>query len=195
MELSQCKYEHVRLHAIHIIEFEKWGWSPRSIIWQSAAYLGSNIQHNGDHDNEITTRINAAWLTFMKLDPFWRKVPITMEWKLRVRDAVINTKVLYGMETFPTTPSDYDKHMYFPSQNLPKDLEHQTPIWVQSFKQYCIGNSQHQNSKHWRLTNLNQRILKFFHIIGVTLQTRTDTFSLMKTETGSELSSEEGDPN
>ena len=55
--------------------------------------------------------INAAWLTVMKLDPFWRKAPVTMKWKLRVSDAVVNTIIFYGMETFPTTQSYHDKYI------------------------------------------------------------------------------------
>ena len=45
----------------------------------------------------------------MKLDLFWRKAPATLKWKLRVLDAVIHSKVLYGMETFVIPQSDYDK--------------------------------------------------------------------------------------
>ena len=34
-----------------------------------------------------------------KLDLFWRKAHVALKWKLRVLDAVIHSKVLYGMET------------------------------------------------------------------------------------------------
>ena len=45
----------------------------------------------------------------MRLDLFWRKAPVTLKWELRVLDAVIHSKVLYGMETFVISQSDYDK--------------------------------------------------------------------------------------
>ena len=106
MKSKQNKCEHIRLHAIHRIQFENGDEVP---VTQSAAYLGSRVQHNGDHKNEIKARISAAWLTVMKLDLFWRKAPVTLKWKLRVLDAVINSKVLHGMETLVTSQSDYDK--------------------------------------------------------------------------------------
>ena len=40
---------------------------------------------------------------------FWRKAPVTLKWKLKVLDAVIHSKVLYGMETLVISQSDYDK--------------------------------------------------------------------------------------
>ena len=76
---------------------------------QTAAYLGSRVQHNRDHKCEIKARLNAAWLTVMKLDLFWRKAAVTLKWKLRVLDAVIHSKVLNGMETPVISQSDYDK--------------------------------------------------------------------------------------
>ena len=49
----------------------------------------------------------------MKLDPFWRKAPVTLNWKLGVLDAVIHSKVLYGMETLVISQSDYGKIVAF----------------------------------------------------------------------------------
>ena len=44
---------------------------------QTATYLGARVQYNGDHKAEAKARINAAWITVMKLDVFWRKAPVT----------------------------------------------------------------------------------------------------------------------
>ena len=57
----------------------------------------------------MKARINAAWITVMKIDLFWRKAPVTLKWKLRVLDSVIHSKILYGMETLVISQSDDDK--------------------------------------------------------------------------------------
>ena len=106
MKLNHNKCEHMRLNAIHRIHFENGEEVPTT---QNAAYLGPRIHFNGDQKCEVKTRIAAAWLTVMKLDLFWRKAPVTLKWKLRVLDAVIHSKVLYGMESLVISQSDYDK--------------------------------------------------------------------------------------
>ena len=89
MKLNQSKCEHIRLNAIHRIQYENGEEVP---ITQTAAYLGARVQHNGDHKCEAKAIINVAWLTTMKLDLFWRKAPATLKWKFRVLDAVIHSK-------------------------------------------------------------------------------------------------------
>ena len=37
--------------------------------------------------------------TLNKLDLFWKKAPVSTTWKLRVRDAVITSKLSYGLES------------------------------------------------------------------------------------------------
>ena len=50
MKLNQTKSEHIRLNAIHRTQFENGEEVPTA---QSAAYLGSGVQYNGDHKCEI----------------------------------------------------------------------------------------------------------------------------------------------
>ena len=45
----------------------------------------------------------------MELDLFRRTAPVTFKWKLRVLDAVVHPKILYGMEAFVISPSGYNK--------------------------------------------------------------------------------------
>ena len=70
MKLNQYKCEHIRLKAIHIIQFENGEEVPTT---QTAAYLGSWVHYKGDHKCEVKARINAAWFTVMKLDLPWRR--------------------------------------------------------------------------------------------------------------------------
>ena len=69
MKLNQNKCEHIGLKAIHGIQYENDEEVPTT---QAATYLGAKVQSNGDHKAEVKARINAAWITVMKLDFFWR---------------------------------------------------------------------------------------------------------------------------
>ena len=70
MKLNQSKCEHIRLKAILRVQYENGEEVPTT---QTAAYLGARVQHNGDHKCEAKARINAAWLSVMKLDLVWKK--------------------------------------------------------------------------------------------------------------------------
>ena len=170
MKLNQAKCEHIRLNAIHRIQYENGEEVP---IARSATYLGVNIQPNGDHKNEIQSIINAAWITVMKLDIFWRKAPVTIKWKLRVLDAVINSKVLYGTETLVTAQSDYNKLDAFQIRIFRKMLRIKHSYWSH-VKNEEVMNTAKERAAHFDKnieiiplsTRLKQRIVKFYgHII------------------------------
>ena len=59
--------------AVHRIQYENGEEAPTT---QAATYLGARVQYNGDHKAEVKAIINAAWVTVMKLDLFWRKAPV-----------------------------------------------------------------------------------------------------------------------
>ena len=65
----------------------------------------------------------------MKLDPFWRKAPVILKRKFRVLDAVIHSKVLYGMETLVITQSDYDKIDAFQNSAFSKTFNIKHSYW------------------------------------------------------------------
>ena len=170
MKLNQNKCEHIRLNAIHRIQFENGEEVPTT---QNAAYLGSRIHHNGDQKCEVKTRLTAAWLTVMKLDLFWRKAPVTLKWKLRVLDAVIHSKVLYGMESLVISQSDLDKIDAFQNRIFRKILNIKHSYWshVTNATVMNTANNRAKNiDKNIEIiplsTKLKQRIVKFYgHII------------------------------
>ena len=64
-----------------------------------AKYLGCWINDKGDLKREINKRISECFLTWEKLDDFWRKSDCTVAWKLIVYDAVVRSKLMYGLDT------------------------------------------------------------------------------------------------
>ena len=140
---------------------------------QAATYLGAKIQYNGDHKAEVKAIINAAWITVMKLDLFWRKAPVTLKWELRVLDAVIHSKVLYGMETLVISQSGYDKIDAFQIRIFRTVLNIKHSYWshVTNDTVMRTANNRAQHiDKNIDITTLSskfkQRIIKFYgHII------------------------------
>ena len=83
------------MSAIQVIQYADGHTAP---IVNQATYLGTTITANGNYHAEISARITASLTTFKRLGIFWNKTPLSKTWKLRVYDAVITTKLLYGLE-------------------------------------------------------------------------------------------------
>ena len=74
-----------------------------------APYLGTNMSAKGNPHFEISTRIINTTTTLNKLDMFWKRAPVSTTWKLRVHDAVISSKLLYGLESASLTNAEYER--------------------------------------------------------------------------------------
>ena len=103
MALNEDKCIHIPLNAIHDIQFLSGKTVPKA---DRATYLGGIITKSGDHRPEIKSRIANTWITVKKLDLLWKSKSATRKWKLRVFEAVIVAKLLYGLETIPITDAD-----------------------------------------------------------------------------------------
>ena len=68
-----------------------------------AVYLGASISNNHDPKHEIRRRISSTMPVLKKLDIFWLKTDCSKKWKLLVFNAVICSKLLYGLETLEPT--------------------------------------------------------------------------------------------
>ena len=109
----------------------------------------------------------------MKLDLFWRKAPVTLTWKLRVLDAVIHSKVLYGMETLHNSQYDYDTIDAFQVRIFRNILNIKPSFWshVTNDTVMNTANNRDQNiDKTIEITQLSlklkQRIIQIYgHII------------------------------
>eukprot|EP00972_Heterocapsa_arctica_P087360 12883775-Heterocapsa_arctica.AAC.1 len=61
-------------------------------------------------------------MTLKQLNVFWTKSPASIKWKLRVYDAVIVSKLLYGLEALSLTDADVAKLDAFQIRGLRKIL-------------------------------------------------------------------------
>jgi hypothetical protein len=68
-----------------------------------AVYLGANITRRVDPQVEIRRRISMTMPILKKLDIFWNKTKCCNAWKIQVLNAVIVSKLIYGLETIEPT--------------------------------------------------------------------------------------------
>ena len=74
-----------------------------------ATYLGGKLTMDTNANTEIQGRISACIPTMKSLDTFWKKTNCEIKWKINVFNAVILTKLIYGLETVQGTESQFNK--------------------------------------------------------------------------------------
>ena len=62
-------------------------------------YLGCMINDKGDPRKEVRKRVSECMATMKKLDCFWKHTNNTIKWKLITFNAIIKTKLMYGLES------------------------------------------------------------------------------------------------
>ena len=68
-----------------------------------ATYLGSIFNDTIDNGMEIDNRMADCIVTANKLKLFWNQANTSKKWKLTVYNAIIKSKLLYGLETIELT--------------------------------------------------------------------------------------------
>ena len=76
---------------------------PRSA---QAKYLGTLLTDSVDNAAEVTNRIADVRATCAKLRLFWNKAKTSIKWKLKVFNAIIKSKLLYGLDTMQLTEQE-----------------------------------------------------------------------------------------
>src|SRR6218665_1733508 len=66
-------------------------------------YLGSLMTADSSCDREVKVRIGKANATFGRLDKIWKKNGCSIETKIRLYNAIVESTLLYGSETWPMT--------------------------------------------------------------------------------------------
>ena len=71
-----------------------------------ATYLGAILTDDFNNTAEINNRISDCTNTVNKLKLFWNKANTEISWKLQVFNAIIRSKLLYGLETIQLTNAE-----------------------------------------------------------------------------------------
>ena len=74
-----------------------------------ATYLGAILIEDFNNTAEIHNRISDCTNTANKLKLFWNKANTEISWKLQVFNAIIRSKLLYGLETIQLTNAEKNR--------------------------------------------------------------------------------------
>jgi len=126
-EISECyglKINKGKCHAIHMhsnasIYFKDNTPLPKA---HDATYLGNNLNYKVNLAREVTQRIQDT-KTWTKLNLFWKNSSAGKKWQLIVYNAVIQSKLLYNLETLCLTKSLRKKLDTFHLRGLRKILK------------------------------------------------------------------------
>ena len=127
LKLNQNKCVHIQMNAIHRIHFKQGNAVP---IQTQAGYLGGRIKNTGGHKPELqhrTTAVTATWTTVGRLDLLWGKSRASVKWKLKVYDAVIVAKLVYGLSSIPHSRADANNIDAFQMRGLRKIVNIKPP--------------------------------------------------------------------
>ena len=86
-------------------------------------YLGCQVNQYSNITQEISKRITHSMTMLKKLDIFWRHCDVKIGFKINVLDAVIKSKLLYGIDSAQLTTSNQRKIKVFQLKGLRKILK------------------------------------------------------------------------
>ena len=88
----------------------------------AASYLGSLLTDSFDNRAEILNRLGDCIATANRMKVFRNKANTSVRWKLQVLNAIIRSKLLYGLECIQLTSSDISRLNAFQNKCLRRIL-------------------------------------------------------------------------
>lgn len=88
-----------------------------------ATYLGNEINKTVNIQFEIFNKMSEVRRTWYKLEPYWKASGASKKWKLIIYDAIIRSKLLYGLETIHLTQAMSRKLDAFQMRGLRRILQ------------------------------------------------------------------------
>ena len=76
---------------------------------QEAKYLGCDLNERANIRKELNKRMGKCRTVLQKLHVFWRHSDCSVRFKIQVADAVIRSKLLYGLDSAELLPGDIRK--------------------------------------------------------------------------------------
>ena len=81
-------------------------------------YLGNEINTKANLNIEITNKMQEVRKTWFKLSEYWKASNANTKWQLIIYDAIIRSKLLYGLETVQLTEAQQKKINAFQMRGL-----------------------------------------------------------------------------
>ena len=89
---------------------------------EDAVYLGGKLTKDAKSHTEIISRIAATMPVLRSSDLFWKQTTCTEKWKINVYNAVVTSKLVYGLETLQFTDTTLNNMNTFQLKGLRKIL-------------------------------------------------------------------------
>ena len=89
---------------------------------RSATYLGTLLTDTFDNKAEIANRLGDCIATCNRLKIFWKKANTSIKWKIQVFNAIVRSKLLYGLECIQLTNAEISKLNAFQNKSLRRIL-------------------------------------------------------------------------
>ena len=85
-------------------------------------YLGNEINREANIWHEILNKMQEVRKTWFRLLPYWKATNANLKWQLLIFDAVMKSKIIYGLETVHLTQAMITKSDAFQLRCLRKIL-------------------------------------------------------------------------
>ena len=95
----------------------------------SATYLGTLLPDTFDNRAEVSNRIGDCIATCNRLKLFWNKANTSIKWKIQVFNAIVRSKLLYGLECVQLTNAELSTLNAFQNRSLRRIL-HIPPTFI-----------------------------------------------------------------
>ena len=108
LRLNKDKCVALQMNNEGLVHFENLEPLPKKF---EATYLGNEINKEANIRHEILNKMQEVRQTWFKLLPYWKATNANVQWQLLIFDAVVRSKLLYGLETIHLTDAMLKKLM------------------------------------------------------------------------------------
>ena len=91
-----------------------------------AEYLGVILNKKAEIQAEIRKRTQKAIITWQKMKPYWLHSKASKKTKIRIWEAIVKSKIMYGLESAQITPSRQAKINTYQLKGIRQILQKQT---------------------------------------------------------------------
>ena len=96
---------------------------------KEATYLGNELNYKADPHMEVTQKLQEVNRTLHRMQDYWKASEASQKWKILIFDAVIKSKLLYGLETTQLTNKCLKRIDAFQIRGLRKILGLKHTYW------------------------------------------------------------------
>ena len=100
LRLNKDKCVAIQMNNDGVVHFENGEPLPKKF---ETTYLGNELNRDVNIKHEILNKMQEVRKTWYKLLPYWKATNANVKWQLLIFDAVIRSKLLYGLETVHLT--------------------------------------------------------------------------------------------